>query len=87
MGKNISAEIMSVVTEENASVFHGEINQPDAYNFVRLREGLFKKTGLTYITSYTMTKKKSCILPSMYTESEILVTPWKDDAFITKFQS
>ena len=33
VGENISAEIKSVATEENASILHGEINQPRGIQF------------------------------------------------------
>ena len=58
MSENVSAEIESAVTEENASIFHGEINKPSGTEFPQTKGKSFKKTVFIYITSYTVTKKK-----------------------------
>ena len=43
MGENISAEIASVAAEENASIFHGEINQPRGIQFLQNKGRSFHK--------------------------------------------
>ena len=71
VSENISAEITSVATEENVSIFHGEINQPRGIQFPQTKGRSFQETGSTYITGYTMTKKKMLHF-AMY-----VCKPWK----------
>ena len=40
---NISAEITLVVTEENKSIFHGEINQPRGMQFRQSKGRFFQE--------------------------------------------
>ena len=43
VGENISAEIMSVATEENESIFHREINQPRGIQFPQIKGRSFQE--------------------------------------------
>ena len=42
MSENVSAEIESAVTEENASIFHGEINKPSGTEFPQTKGKSFQ---------------------------------------------
>ena len=87
MDENISAEITSVAIEENASIFHGEINQPRGIQFPQTKGRSFQENWFDLYNWLHYDEKKDAAfchvcMPAM--ESEILVTPGKDDAFITK---
>ena len=43
VNENISAEIASVVIDENASLSHGEINQPRGTQFFQTKERSFQE--------------------------------------------
>ena len=43
LGEYISAEITSVATDENASIFHGEINQPRGIQFPQTKGRSFQE--------------------------------------------
>ena len=43
MNENISAEIVLVVTDENASLSHGEINQPKGTQFFQTKGRYFQE--------------------------------------------
>ena len=87
MGENISAEITSVATEENASIFHGEINQPREIQFPQTKGRSFQENWFGLYNWLHFDEEKDaafCHVCMQAMESEILVTPWKDDAFVTK---
>ena len=87
MDENISAEITSVAIEENESIFHGEINQPRGIQFPQTKGRSFQENWLDLYNLLHCDEKKDvtfCHVGMQAMESEILVTPWKDDAFITK---
>ena len=87
VGENISAEIMSVATEENESIFHREINQPRGIQFPQIKGRSFRENWFHLHNWLHYDKEKDaafCHVCMQAIDSEILVTPWKDDAFITK---
>ena len=43
VSENVSAEIESAVTEENASIFHGEINKPSGTEFPQTKGKSFQE--------------------------------------------
>ena len=71
LSENISTQIASLVTGENESIFHGEINQLRCIQFPQTKCSSFQKTGSTYRTGYTMAKEKILHF-SMYVRK-----PWK----------
>ena len=78
---------MSVITEENASIFHGEINQPRGIKFPQTKRRSFQENWFDLYNWLHYEKEKDAAffhacMQAM--ESQILVTPWKDDAFVTK---
>ena len=88
VGENISAKVASVATEENASIFHGEINQRRDIQFPQTKGRSFQENWFVLYNWLHHDEEKDaafCHVCMQATESsEILVTPWKDDAFVTK---
>ena len=87
MSENITPKIVSVITEENASIFHGEINQPRDIQFPQTKGKSFQENWFDLYDWLHYDEEKDaafCHVCMQAMESEILVTPWKDDAFVTK---
>ena len=87
VGENISAEITSVATEENESILHGEINQPRGIQFPQTKGRSFQENWFDLYNWLHYEEKKDaafCHVCMQAMQIEILVTTWKDDAFITK---
>ena len=85
--ENVSAEIASVVTEENLSIFYGEINKPRGIKLHQIERKSFQKNWFHLYHWLYYGKEKDtafCYLYIQAMESEILVTSWKDDPFVTK---
>ena len=85
--KNISPEIASVITEENVSIFHGETNQPRGMQFPQTKSRSFQENWFHQCNWLHYDEEKDaafCHECMQAMESKILVTPWKDDAFVTK---
>ena len=87
VAENIPAEIASVAIEENASIFHGEINQLRGIHFPQTKGRSFQENWFDLYNWLHYDEEKNaafCLVYMQAMESEILVTPWKDDAFVTK---
>ena len=78
VGENISAEITSVATEENALIFHGEINQPREIQFPQTKGRSFQENWFGLYNWLHFDEEKDaafCHVCMQAMESEILVTP------------
>ena len=87
VGENISAEITSVATEENESIFHGEINQPRGIQSPQTKGNSFQENWFDLYNWLHYDEEKDatfCYVCMQAMESEILVIPSKDNVFITK---
>ena len=85
VGENI-AEITSVATEENESIFHGEINQPRGIQSPQAKGSSFQENWFDLYNWLHYDEEKDaafCHVCMQAMESEILVIPSKD-VFITK---
>ena len=67
---NISAEITLVVTEENVSTFHGEINQPRGMQFPQTKGRFFQENWFCLYNSlhYEQEKDAACCYVCMLEE-------------------
>ena len=87
MSENVSAELVSVVTEENVSMFHGEISKLRGIEFPQTKGRSFHENLFHLYNWLHYDEEKDaafCHVFMQAIESEILVTPWKADAFVTK---
>ena len=66
MNENISAEIALVVPDENASLSHGEINQPKGTQFFQTKGRYFQENYFDLYNWLHYNKKRCSILPRRY---------------------
>ena len=86
----MSAEIESAVTEENASIFHGEINKPSGTEFPQTKGKSFQENCFHIYNQLHCDQEKDAAFCHVYLQaigSEILVNLSNDDAFVTKKQN